>query len=169
MLNADTNDRREKLMMLGFANLIAVGFLHAAPSEFMKSLPPFAQLENKKGFTLPEDLRVAYEALKSKDAQEEKADNHHIFSLAGQIAHNIFNSQAETRKVVSILSELFNDLAETTVMLPNVDGVKNIKDWMKTAAQQTGALNTKNNEIKAKILNLCQGTGLFLQVEGNQK
>jgi hypothetical protein len=163
MINSDTTARREKLMMLGFANLIAVGYLHAAPSQFMQSLPPFAEIEKKPAFTLPEDLRVAYEALKSKNAQEESADNHHIFSLAGHIAHDIFKSQAETKKVIAILSSLFTELSEDTVMLPNVDGVQNVKQWMEKASIELGSLNNKNKKIKEKILNICQETGLFLR------
>jgi hypothetical protein len=163
MINSDTTARREKLMMLGFANLIATGFMHAAPSSFMQALPPFASVEKKIAFTLPEDLRVAYESLKSKDAQEESADNHHVFSLAGHIAHDIFGGQAETKKVIAILSSLFMELSEDTVMLPNVDGVENIKQWMEKASIELGSLNNKNKKIKEKILNICQETGLFLR------
>lgn len=160
MTNSDTTARREKLMMLGFANLIATGFMHAAPSSFMQALPPFASVEKKIAFTLPEDLRVAYESLKSKDAQEESADNHHIFSLAGYIAHNIFKSHAETNKVISVLASLFNDLSDD-IPLPNVDGVKNIKDWMKAASLKLPMISN-NNQIKNEILNTCQSTGLFV-------
>ena len=163
MINSDITARREKLMLLGFANLIATGFMHAAPSDFMRALPPFANTEGKPGFTLPEDLRVAYEYLKSKDKKEEMEDNHHIFSLSGYIAHDIFGGQAETKKVLAILSSLFNELSDNKVMLPNVDGVENIKQWMKQVETELSLLNNKNKKIKKKILNICQSTGLFLE------
>lgn len=157
MTNSDTIARREKLMMLGLANLVAVGFMHASPSDFMRSLPPFAQAEGKAGFTLPEDLRVAYEAVKSSDPDEAAEDNLVVFALGGRIVNEVFGGRVAARTGISVLANMFAELADCTP-LPNVNGVTQIKDWMKRAAEQLPFVDLGARD---RILAICQGAGLF--------
>jgi len=156
MINADITARREKLMMLGFANLIATGFMHAAPSDFMRSLPPFANTEGKPGFTLPEDLRVAYEALRSDDP----ADDALVGIVCGEIAHGLFGGRAETGIVIGTLANAFTELAERDVMLPDADGVRDVVAWMRRAAEELPATE-ETREKQAALMRVCQKHHLF--------
>lgn len=153
--NAGRIARREKLMALALANLIVTGFMHADPSGFMRQLPPFGGT-----FTLPEDVRVAYEALSSPDPLERIGDDRHIGRVSGAIAHGVFGGSAKTETVVSTLANLFLDLTERDVMLPNVDGVTQTVNWMRQTANEYPINDVSKHHIYL-IRNVCEQHYLF--------